>query len=66
MAILEAYLPQQMTPQEISDIVSKVIAEVDAKGLSDMGRVMAKLMPQIKGRADGRQVNAVVSELLKK
>ncbi len=66
MAILEDYLPQQMTPQEISDIVSKVIAEVDAKGLSDMGRVMAKLMPQLKGRADGRQVNAVVSELLKK
>jgi len=66
VAILEAYLPQQMTPQEISDIVSKIIAEVDAKGLSDMGRVMAKLMPQLKGRADGRQVNAIVSELLKK
>ncbi len=66
VAILEDYLPQQMTPQEISDTVSKVIAEVDAKGPGDMGRVMAKLMPQLKGRADGRQVNAIVSELLKK
>ncbi|MES0329596.1 MAG: GatB/YqeY domain-containing protein [Dehalococcoidales bacterium] len=66
LAILEAYLPQQMTPQEISDTVSKVIAEVGAEGPGDMGRVMAKLMPQLKGRADGRQVNAIVSELLKK
>ncbi len=66
VAILEGYLPQQMTPQEISDTVSKVIAEVGAEGPGDMGRVMAKLMPQLKGRADGRQVNAIVSELLKK
>jgi uncharacterized protein YqeY len=66
VAVLEAYLPQQMTPQEISDIAGRVIAEVGASGPGDMGRVMTKLMPQLKGRADGRQVSTVVSELLKK
>jgi uncharacterized protein YqeY len=65
VAVLEAYLPQQMTPQEISDTASRVIAEVGASGPGDMGRVMAGLMPQLKGRADGRQISAIVSELLK-
>ena len=65
VAILESYLPQQMTRQEITAAVSKVIAEVGAKGPGDMGRVMGKLMPQLKGRADGREVNTVVVELLK-
>jgi uncharacterized protein YqeY len=65
VAVLEAYLPQQMTPQEISDTASRVIAEVGASSPGDMGRVMAKLMPQLKGRADGRQISAIVSELLK-
>lgn len=65
VAILESYLPQQMTRQEITAAVSKVIAEVGAKGPGDMGRVMGKLMPQLKGRADGREVNTVVLELLK-
>lgn len=65
VAILESYLPQQMTREEITATVSKVIAEVGAKGRGDMGRVMGKLMPQLKGRADGREVNTVVLELLK-
>ena len=66
MAILEVYLPRQMTRQEIIAMASKIIEEVGAKGRSDMGKVMSKLMPQLKGRADGREVNAIITELLSK
>jgi len=64
LAILKAYLPKQMTRQEVITAASRVIDEVGAQGPGDMGKVMAKLMAQLKGRADGREVNAVVTELL--
>lgn len=64
LAILKDYLPKQMTRQEIVAAASKVIDEVGAQGPGDMGKVMARLMAQLKGRADGREVNAVVTELL--
>lgn len=66
VAVLETYLPLQMTLQEIRDIANCTISEVNATGPSDMGIVMSRLMPQLKGRADGRQVNTIVSELLRK
>ncbi len=64
LAILKAYLPEQMTRQEVVTAASRVIDEVGAQGPGDMGKVMARLMAQLKGRADGREVNAVVTELL--
>jgi len=64
LAILKAYLPKQMTRQEVVTAASRVIDEVGAQGPGDMGKVMARLMAQLKGRADGREVNAVVTELL--
>ena len=64
LAILDGYLPQQMTREEVLAAVRKVIAEVGAQGLSDKGKVMPKLIAQLKGRADGREINAVVTELL--
>lgn len=64
LAIIERYLPQQMSRAEISALVAKVIAEVGASGPKDKGKVMAPLMPQVKGKADGRLVNEVVTELL--
>ena len=64
LAILKAYLPEQMTRQEIVTAASRVIDEVGAQGPGDMGKVMARLMAQLKGRADGREVNTVVTELL--
>ena len=64
LAILQQYLPQQMTREEIMAAARQVIAEVGAQGPGDKGKVMPKLIAQLKGSADGREINAVVSELL--
>jgi uncharacterized protein len=64
--ILSPYLPQQMSRDEIVDIAKKVIAEVAPKGPGDKGKVMSKLMPQTKGKADGKEVSDIVTELLGK
>ena len=62
--ILQEYLPQQMTRDEIVAEVRRVIAEVGAQGPRDKGKVMPKLVAALKGKADGREINAVVTELL--
>jgi hypothetical protein len=64
LAILEEYLPRQMTREEIIAEAHRVITEVGAQGLGDKGKVMPKLIAQLKGKADGREINAVVTELL--
>ncbi len=64
LAILDEYLPQQMTREEIVAAARLIIKEVGAQGPGDKGKVMSKLIAQLKGRADGREVNAVVTELL--
>jgi uncharacterized protein YqeY len=66
MAILQEYMPAQMSREEITSIVQSVIAEVGAKSPGDKGKVMQKLMPQVKGKADGSEVNNIVTELLGK
>jgi uncharacterized protein YqeY len=64
LAILEAYLPQQLTPEEIEAEARQIIAEVEATGPADMGKVMKPLMARLKGRADGKLANQIVRELL--
>ena len=62
--ILEKYLPEQLSEEEIKKLAKEVIEKVGAKELKDMGKVMAELMPQVKGKADGSTVSKIVKELL--
>ena len=64
LLILEGYLPRLLSREEVAEEARQVIAEVGAAGMGQMGPVMRQLMPKLKGRADGRVVNAVVRELL--
>ena len=64
LAVLQGYLPRQMTREEVVEAARRVIEEVGALGPGDKGKVMPKLVAQLKGKADGREINAVVSELL--
>jgi len=64
LSILLEYLPQQLSREEIAAAVRQVIQEVGAQGPRDKGRVMGKLMPQLRGKAEGRLVSEVVDELL--
>ena len=64
MAVLKEYLPQLMTREEIAAEARRVIEEVGAQGSADKGKVMPKLIDRLKGKADGREINAVVTGLL--
>ena len=64
LAVLEAYLPPQLSREELLEMVQAAIKEVGAETARDKGRVMGRLMPQVRGRADGTLVNELVTELL--
>ena len=64
LAVVMRYLPEQMSADDVRAIAETVVAEVDATGPGDKGKVMSKLMPQVRGKADGSMVNTVVGELL--
>jgi len=63
-AVIDEYLPEQMPEDELRKIVRDVVAESGATSQRDMGKVMSAVMPQVKGRADGKRVSAVVREVL--
>jgi uncharacterized protein YqeY len=64
LAILEEFMPEPLSEDEIEEIVDNVIAEVGATSMRELGRVMADVMPQIAGRADGSTVSQLVREKL--
>jgi uncharacterized protein len=64
LAILEEFMPTPLSEDEIEEIVDDVIAEVGATSMRDLGRVMADVMPQVAGRADGSTVSQLVREKL--
>ena len=62
--IIETYLPQQLSDEELRAVVGDVVAESGASSPKEMGQVMSQVMPKVQGRADGKRVSAVVKELL--
>jgi uncharacterized protein YqeY len=64
LAILEEFMPEPLSEEELERIVDDAIAETGATSLRDMGRVMADVMPQVAGRADGSAVGQIVREKL--
>ena len=61
---VEAYMPKQLSEEEVSKIVSETIEEINASSKADMGRVMGALMPKLKGKADGSLINKLVQQHL--
>ncbi|MBA3373029.1 MAG: GatB/YqeY domain-containing protein [Actinomycetota bacterium] len=64
LEIIRGYLPTQLDEAELRDIVDAAIADTAAAGPADLGRVMSAVMPQVKGRADGKAVNTMVRQRL--
>lgn len=64
LAVMLEYLPEQFSIEELEDLARQAIADVGASGASDRGKVMGRIMPQVRGKANGSEVNAVVSRLL--
>jgi len=65
ISLIENYLPQMLSREEVAAIATTIIADLGVTDSKGMGQVMGRLMPQLKGRADGRLVNEVVRDLLK-
>ena len=65
LAIVVQYLPQPLNADEIEAIVQSAIAELNATGPQDMGKVMGRVMPQVRARADGKQVSTLVNQTLR-
>jgi hypothetical protein len=64
IAILQDYLPKQLSEEELVEIVEEVIAETKAESMRDMGKVMGVIMPKVTGRADGNVISQLVKERL--
>ena len=63
-AILEKYLPEQLSKEELKKLAKEAVESVGAEKIKDMGKVMSELMPKIKGKADGSLVSEIVKRLL--
>ncbi|MEK7773685.1 MAG: GatB/YqeY domain-containing protein [Deltaproteobacteria bacterium] len=62
--VLHEYMPAQMSAPELRELIKKAASETGAAGAKDMGKLMKAVMPQVKGRADGKLVNEMVKEVL--
>lgn len=62
ITVLQTFLPQQLTPEEVEVEISRALEEAGASSLKDMGKVMKILMPRIAGRAEGKMVNELVRQ----
>lgn len=66
LELIQKYLPEQISEEDVEKIVNETIASLNVSNMSDMGRVMGALMPKVKGKADGKIVQTKVKEALSK
>lgn len=66
LAIINAYLPQQLSEEQVTAAISEAIAETGAQSAADLGKVMKAVMPKLRGQADGKLVNQIAAKLLAK
>lgn len=64
--IIQKYLPEQLSSEEVDEIIKSTIQEAGIAGMKDIGRLMKELMPKVKGKADGKLVSQRVKEILEK
>jgi len=64
LKVLEKYMPEQLSKEEIEKLAQEAIDKVQAEDMKDMGKVMAELMPKVKGKADGQEVNKIIKDIL--
>ena len=64
LVVLEEYMPPQLDEEELVALIEETIRQVGAETIRDKGKVMGRLMPQVQGKADGQQVNAIVTHML--
>lgn len=64
IAIIKAYLPEELSEEELTSIINETIAEVGATSMKDMGKVMQAVKAKTTGRADGKTINEIVKKLL--
>lgn len=64
--ILQKYLPEQLAPEELKKMIEESIQKTGAKEIKDMGKIMADLMPSVKGKAEGSEISKIIKELLSK
>lgn len=64
LAVLQKYLPQALTEEQLRSLIQQTIGEVGAKGVADLGKVMKQVMPKVSGRSDGKRVNELAKEIL--
>jgi len=64
--IIQKYLPQQLTPEELESLIRSSIEETGVTGMKEIGKLMKALMPKVKGKADGKEVNERVRDILEK
>lgn len=64
LVVIDKYLPKMLSHEEVTAVVAPVVTELGVSDMKDMGRVMGKVMPLLKGKADGKVVNQVVRELI--
>jgi len=65
IAILNEYLPRQLTEEELEEVVIEAIKKTGAQSKKDIGKLMAEIMPRVKGKAEGKHVNEIIMRHLK-